>query len=132
MERKSGAARRVLESAEELRSMVWCLRRNIRALEKEDTGRFSGIREELAEKEAQLAQREKELQQLESQLRQWIDLLPCQRWRMVLRHYYLEGMGLIEVADALSKSTGRKFTSAQIYSLHFRALEAAEKLWPLH
>ena len=48
---------------------------------------------------------------------------------MVLRCRYLDGMSMQEIADELTRVTGRSFSVYQIYRLHSAALGAAEDLW---
>lgn len=145
MEQELTPARRALESIEEARSQVGRLRRSVNTLQSRCTSRTSRLGsgyssgmsskpelwDLLADQKSLLEKKEQQLRQLEDRMEQWIDLLPRPRWRMVLRYHYLDGMELSEVAQELSKSTGREFTMNQIYRFHRSALEAADKLWPL-
>lgn len=145
MQMRQTNARQALESIEEARSQVGRLRRSVKALQSKCTGSVSRpgsaigshhsthpeLWDLLADRKSLLQQKEQQLQQMEDQLDQWIDLLPRPRWRMVLRCHYLDGMELSDVAQELTRSTGREFTAHQIYRFHRLALEAADKLWPL-
>ena len=146
MEEKKACARQALEAVEEARSQVGRQRRTVDMLRSRCTGRVSRLGtsasgrngphpelwDALADQSTLLEKREKQLSQLEQRLEGWIDLLPKPRWRMVLRCHYLDGMELPEVAQELSRSTGREFSMNQIYRFHRQALEAADKLWPLN
>jgi len=144
MDRKQAFARQALEALEEARSQVGRLRRNVKMLQDRCTGMVrsygstGGTRQSthqelwdvLADQQTLLEQKERQLRELEQKLERWIDLLPRPRWRMVLRCHYLDGLELSEVAQELTRSTGREFTSHQVYRFHRLALEAADKLWP--
>ena len=132
MAKKAAGARRALESVEELRCRVWCLQQSVQALELEAARRLPEAVQRLPDQRKKLAECEDALREREEIIGRWIEKLSNHRWRMVLRYHYLEGMGLMETADAMCKCTGRPFTAAQVYGMHFRALEAAERLWPLH
>lgn len=145
MEQELTPAKKALESVEEARSQVGRLRRSVNALQSRCTSRTSRLGAQyssqmaskpelwdlLADQKSLLEQKEQQLRQLEDRMERWIDLLPRARWRMVLRYHYLDGMELPEVAQELSKSTGREFSMNQIYRFHRSALEAADKLWPM-
>ena len=145
MEQRMTPARKALESVEEARSQVGRLRRSVHTLQGRCTSRTSRLGaastgksspypelwDFLADQRSLLEQKEKQLRQLEERMERWIDLLPKPRWRMVLRYRYLDGMELPEVAQELSKNTGREFSMNQIYRFHRSALDAADKLWPL-
>ena len=145
MERQFLYVRRVLESVEETRSQVARLRRSVRFLEAKCTSGTSryGIRgagdtagpeamwTRLCDQREKLNQQEKKLADLERLLSRWIDQLPRPRWRMVLRCRYLDGLALQEVAEELTRATGREFSMHQVYRLHREALGAAEALWPI-
>lgn len=145
MEQKVTPAKRMLESVEEARSQVGRLRRSVHTLQNRCTsvtgrvgtssiGKVSGrpeLWDLLADQEKLLSQKEEQLRQLEEKMEQWINLLPRPRWRMVLRYRYLDGMELSEVAQELSRNTGREFSKNQIYRFHRAAIDAADELWPL-
>ena len=86
---------------------------------------------QLCDRRSELEAQERQLKAQEARISGWIDLLPRPRWRMVLRCRYLDGMELPEVAQELTRATGREFSVHQIYRLHRDALQAAERLWPL-
>ena len=146
MEQRICSARLALEEIEEMRSQVARLRRGVEHLQAKCTGTTRGygyrtgggdgrgreeIRSQLCDRRSELETQEQQLQEQESKVSGWIDLLPRPRWRMVLRCRYLDGMELPEVAQELSKATGREFSMSQIYRLHRDALLAADRLWPL-
>ena len=143
MRQRFADARQRLEQVEEQRSQVARLRRSVRLLEEKCTstttryGTRNGSdgmgREELlaklCDRREYLKQQETALQESEQRISQWIDQLPRPRWRMVLRCRYLDGMSMQEIADELTRVTGRSFSVYQIYRLHSAALGAAEDLW---
>lgn len=143
MHQRFSDARQWLEQMEEQRSQVARLRRSVRLLEEKCTaataryGNRSGSesmgREELwaklCDRRDCLKRQEAALQESEQRICQWIDQLPRPRWRMVLRCRYLDGMSMQEIADELTRVTGRSFSVYQIYRLHSAALGAAEALW---
>ena len=145
MEATRTTARQALESIEEARSQVGRLRRSVKALQNKCTGSVSRMGssigsqhsthpemwDALADRKTLLEEKERQLQALEQRMDHWIDLLPRPRWRMVLRCHYLDGLELSEVAQELTRSTGREFTPHQVYRFHRMALDAADKLWPL-
>lgn len=145
MERKNLNARRQLEAVEESRLQVLRLKREVQSLENRCTGttrRYGGIAggsgdvhpelwDLLADKKDLLRRQEEMLRKQETELSGWIELLPHARWRTVLRCRYLEGMTLPDVAEEMELATGRSFTMNQIYRFHSKALDAAEKLWPM-
>ena len=146
MEATQATARQALESIEEARSQVGRLRRSVNTLQNKCTGTVSrpghaiGSRhsshpelwDALADQRTLLEKKERQLQELEQKMDHWIDLLPRPRWRMVLRCHYLDGLELSEIAQELSRTTGREFTMHQVYRFHRMALDAADKLWPLN
>jgi len=146
METKLTTARQRLQSVEEARSQVGRLRRSVNALQNKCTGTVSKpgssftsrhsthpeLWDQLADQKTLLLEKEQQLQHLEQQLDTWIDLLPKPRWRMVLRYHYLDGLELSEIAREMTRSTGREFSSHQIYRFHRLALDAADKIWPVH
>ena len=85
----------------------------------------------LQDETARLTQQVARLLALQRQVEAWIDLLPKDQWRMVLRWRYLEGMGYPQVAETLEKTTGRSCSETTVYRLHREALQAAAALWPL-
>lgn len=85
----------------------------------------------LQDETARLTQQVARLFALQRQVETWIDLLPKDQWRMVLRWRYLEGMGYPQVAETLEKTTGRSCSETTVYRLHREALQAAAALWPL-
>lgn len=139
-------ARKALESIEEARSQVGRLRRSVQQLQSKCTGgvsNYSGMPtghradhpalwDTLAERKTLLEEQEKQLRELEDKMEGLIDLLPHPRWRMVLRCHYMDSMELPDVAQELTKSTGREFTMNQIYRFHRKALDAADELWHLN
>jgi len=143
MHQRFADARQRLEQVEEQRSQVARLRRSVRLLEEKCTAATSryGIRNgsdgvgreelwaKLCDRRDCLKQQEAALQESEQRISQWIDRLPRPRWRMVLRCRYLDGMSMQEIADELTRVTGRSFSVYQIYRLHSAALGAAEDLW---
>lgn len=145
MEPRQTRARKVLEELEETRLQVGRLRYTVKLLQNKCSCGvtnydmrinkfFPGHQESwdiLSDQKTLLQQKEQQLARLEQQLESWIDLLPKPRWRMVLRYHYLDGMNLADVAQEMSRSTGREFSMHQVYRFHRVALEAAEKLWPL-
>ena len=142
---KTTPAKRALQSVEEVRSQVGRLRRSVKAMESRcgpAVSHWNGsggktvagpnaLMEALLNQQMLLDQEEKRLQKLEATIEQWINLLPHPRWRMVLRCYYLDGMELGEIARELTRSTGREFSTSQVYRFHRKALEAADRMWPL-
>ena len=145
METTQSTARQALESIEEARSQVGRLRRSVRTLQNKCTGSVSRpghvigshhsshpeLWDALADQKTLLAKKEQQLQALEQKMDHWIDLLPRPRWRMVLRCHYLDGLELSEVARELTRTTGREFSTHQVYRFHRMALDAADKLWSL-
>ena len=146
MEQRFCSARMALEEIEEIRSQVARLRRGVERLQAKCTGtsRSYGYRtgggdgrgpeatmSQLCDRRSELEAQERQLKEQEARISGWIDLLPRPRWRMVLRCRYLDGMELPEVAQELTRATGREFSVHQVYRLHREALQAAEKLWPL-
>ena len=146
MEQRICSARLALEEIEEMRSQVARLRRGVEHLQAKCTGTTRGygyrtgggdgrgreeIMSQLCDRRSELEQWERRLREREDEVTGWIDLLPRPRWRMVLRCRYLDGMELPEVAQELTKATGREFSVHQVYRLHREALQAAEKIWPL-
>ena len=85
----------------------------------------------LQDETARLTRQVARLFALQRQVETWIDLLPKDQWRMVLRWRYLEGMGYPQVAETLEKTTGRSCSETTVYRLHREALQAAAALWPL-
>ena len=146
MEANHTKARQALEGIEEARSQVGRLRRSVKTLQSKCTGTVSRpghsigshhsahpeMWDALADQKTLLEKKEQQLQALEQKMDHWIDLLPRPRWRMVLRCHYLDGLDLSEVAQELTRSTGREFSAHQVYRFHRMALEAADKLWPLN
>ena len=146
MEQSYGSARQALEQVEEIRSQVARLRRGVEWLQARCTsttsrygyraggsgGDSSGLLNQLCDRRSELEEQERQLKEQEARITAWIDLLPRPRWRMVLRYRYLDGMELSEVAQELTRATGREFSVYQIYRRHREALQAAERLWPLH
>ena len=146
MQKKYLRSRETLEAVEEIRSEVARMRRGVERLQAKCTGatRSYGFRtgggdgrgpeemmSQLCDRRSELEQWERRLREREDEVTGWIDLLPRPRWRMVLRCRYLDGMELPEVAQELTRATGREFSVHQVYRLHREALQAAEKLWPL-
>ena len=146
MQKKYLRSRETLEAVEEIRSEVARMRRGVERLQSRCTGatRSYGFRtgganvrgpeemmSQLCDRRSELEAQERQLKEQEARISGWIDLLPRPRWRMVLRCRYLDGMELPEVAQELSKATGREFSMSQIYRLHRDALLAADRLWPL-
>lgn len=144
MEHKMTHARQALQSVEEVRGEIGRLRYTVNMLRDRcgpktskweskvgPTGERSTLLETLADQSILLEQEEERLRKLEEQIEQWIRLLPKARWRMVLRFHYLDGMPLSEIARVLTDNTGREFTVSQIYHFHRKALDAADKIWPL-
>ena len=137
MSRKYQAAREMLESVEEGRLQVACLRREIRYLESRCTSttqsysaRGCGSKDvhpvqwdQLAEKRELLARQEQEQQCREMDVARQINRLPNARWRLVLQCKYLQGMDLPEVTEEMSRATGCSITINQIYRYHHKALE---------
>ncbi len=142
---KMTPAKEVLLSVEEQRSQVGRLRRSVKSLQTRcgtvvsawgtaAPDRSKGPEELLtllADQKELLAAEERHLRELEAKIDGWIGLLPVPRWRMVLRSHYLDGLEFGEIAEELSRSTGRRFTMNQIYRFHRLALGAADELWPL-
>ena len=146
MQKKYLRSRETLEAVEEIRSEVARMRRGVERLQAKCTGatRSYGFRtgggdgrgpeemmSQLCDRRSELEQWERRLREREDEVTGWIDLLPRPRWRMVLRCRYLDGMELPEVAQELSKATGREFSMSQIYRLPRDALLAADRLGPL-
>ena len=145
MQARLSASKDVLDSLEEKRAQVGRLRRVVRELESQCTSTVSnpgivarrdgcGKREQwelLADRRTYLQREERELRELEDLIDEWIDLLPRHRWRMVLRGYYLDSMSLSQVALELTRTTGREFTTSQVYRLRRQALLAADEIWPV-
>lgn len=138
------SVRQALEAVEEQRSETARMRRNVAILEARCTsgtgnvtvgytggGGRGDLMDRLCEAREELEEQERRQAELETHVNRWIGLLPRMRWRMVLRWRYLSGMELQEVAEELTKATGRAFSVHQIYRLHRDALLAAEKVWPL-
>ena len=139
-------ARKALEGIEEARSQVGRLRRDVRQLQSKCTGgvgNYSGLPaghrsdhpelwDALADRKSLLEEKEKQLRELEDKMEGLIDLLPRPRWRMVLRCHYMDSMELSDVAQELTKTTGREFSMHQIYRFHKKALDAADELWHLN
>lgn len=142
---KMTPVKEALLSVEEQRCQVGRLRRSVKSLQARcgaavstwgatAPDRSRGPEELLtllADQKDLLAAEERRLWELESKIEAWIGLLPVPRWRMVLRSHYLDGLEFGEIAEELSRATGRRFTMNQIYRFHRLALEAAEELWPL-
>lgn len=143
MEQKFADVRKTLESVEEAKSQVARLQRSVAYLQEKCTAgtAFYGVKgksggqgpEELwmklSDEKEKLRHQEHYVWEQQTLLEQRIEQLPKARWRMVLRCHYLDGMSLPEVAEELSRATGREFSVYQIYRLHRQALGAAEKLW---
>lgn len=143
MRQRIADARQLLENVEETRSQVARLRRSVRLLEEKCTGNITrygrrgtpeGVGPEelwtkLCDRREKLTRQEGLLRDQEQVLAQWIDQLPRPRWRMVMRCRYLDGMSMTEIADELTRSTGREFSIHQVYRLHSAALSAAAELW---
>lgn len=137
-------ARQTFGSVEEMRSQVGRLRRSVKRLQSRcgtSTRSFSRTLtdhdmthperwDDLLMQKTMLEKQEKQLQQVQEQVEELINCLPNPRWRMVMRGHYLDGLSLADVAQELSDTTGRIFTPTQVYGMHYRALEAAEKLLP--
>lgn len=144
MDRNENFARQALEALEEARSQVGRLRRSVKLLQDRCTsvthnygssgGSHSSTHQEiwdvLADRRTVLEKKEQQLLALEEKLERWIDLLPRPRWRMVLRFHYIDGLELSEVAQELSRATGREFSKDQIYRFHRKALDSANQIWP--
>lgn len=148
MEAKQERVRAFLASLTEARSQVARIERRIRALRDKSTAvtpvygkvgsrtnRGSRGRSELwnllCDEEARLTAQMKQLLAVEHQAEAWIDLLPKDGWRMVLRYRYLDGMGYPQIVDKMSRDSKREYSETTIFRLHREALQAAAALWPL-
>jgi len=143
MEQKYADIRKTLESVEEARCQAARLRRSVAYLQEKCTAAtvHYGIKTKsggqgpeelwmkLTDEKEKLQHQEDYVLRQQTLLEQRIGQLPKPRWRMVLRCHYLDGMSLPEVAEELSRATGREFSVHQVYRLHRQALGAAEKLW---
>ena len=85
----------------------------------------------LMEEQERLAEQLQKLLTVQRQVEAWINLLPKDRWRMVLRYRYLEGMSFVHIGETLERATGRPCSDTQLYRLHREALQAAAELWPM-
>ena len=142
MTRRYQAVRSKLESVEEGRLQMACLRREIRYLEDRCTGTIQSYAERsggsgsvhpelwdrLADKKASLMEQEREQQLREEEVALWISRLPNARWRLVLQCKYLQGMDLLDIMEEMGRAAGYPFTINQVYRYHSKALEALEKL----
>lgn len=145
MQARLSPAKDVLNSLEEKRAQVGRLRRVVKRMESQCSPSVSnpgvvartasyGKRDQweaLADQRTYLQREERELRELEDLIDSWIDLLPRHRWRMVLRSYYLDSLSLENVARELTRTTGREFSTTQVYRLRRQALLAADEIWPL-
>lgn len=68
---------------------------------------------------------------VERQVEAWIDLLPKDGWRMVMRYRHLDGLGYPEILERMNHDTKRTYSDTTIFRLHREALEAAARFWPL-
>ena len=144
METRQKSARDILKAVAEVKSQAIRLGQRIELLENKCTnitarygGRAGGVQDHnelwtiLSDERARLAGQLRLVMAMERQISGWIDLLPREPWRMVLRLRYLDGLSFQEVTDAMSQAAGRPYSTAQIYRFHRQALDAADQLWPL-
>lgn len=144
METGRKSARDILKAVAEAKSQAVRLSQRIELLESKCTNitaRYGGqaaalqghneLWTILSDERARLAEQLRLVMAMEQQISDWIDLLPREPWRMVLRLRYLDRLSFQEVIDAMSKAARRPYSASQIYRFHHQALEAADALWPM-
>lgn len=144
MDTQQKSAKQVLQAVAETKSQIARLSQRIEFLEikcTNITARYGGksstaltcneLWSILSDERVRLAEQLRLVLAMERQVSEWIDLLPRESWRMVLRLRYLDGLSFQEVTEAMSQAAKRPYSAAQIYRFHHQALEAADCLWPL-
>lgn len=141
MERQPKRAKEALTAVAEMKSQITRLTRRIQVLEakctnitthyggKSSTLSHNELWDILSDERVRLGEQLRRVMAVERQISEWIDLLPRERWRMVLRLRYLDGMSVPEVAEEMSRAFRRPYSHTQIYRFQKDALEAAERLW---
>lgn len=142
MENKT-AVQQLLDGMEEAKSQIARLGRKIEYLktrcasltsgfEVQVRGGESGLEDvwcQLAEERARLTQQLRLVLALERQVERLIDGLPKDRWRMILRYRYLDGMTFPQIAYQLKRDTGREISEVRLHRIHRQALDYAEAHW---
>lgn len=137
------SAREILQAVSEVKNQAVRLSQRIELLENKCTnitarygGQAGGVQEHnelwniLSDERARLTEQLRLVMAMERQVSEWIDLLPREAWRMVLRLRYLDGLSFQEVTAEMSRAARRPYSMSQIYRFHRLALEAADRLWP--
>lgn len=141
MELRQKSAKETLQAVAEMKSQIARLCARIELLEAKCTKvttRYGGkagtldhneLWNVLSDERSRLSEQLRLVLSMERQLSEWIDRLPRERWRMVLRLRYLDGLSFPEVTGEMSQAFGRSYSSAQIYRFHKDALAAADRIW---
>lgn len=138
-----GSVQQLLDSMVEAKSRIARLSRRVEllktkcgALTAKLTVKTGGGRDDmedtwcqLAEERERLAQQLRLLLALERQVEQRIDRLPKDRWRMVLRYRYLDGMTFPCIAFQLKADAGLECTDGRLHQIHRQAMEELERQW---
>ena len=131
-----------LESYRELNSEVHRLRRKHLSLLEQATnttahlsatpGGGGGDSEQLlaalADADAETAAALREAEKRAKKIRNFIEKIPCDSYRIILRARYLSQQSWQEIRRTLARS-GFRYSEDHLYKLHKKALEEAEKRW---
>lgn len=96
------------------------------------TGRGrSEVVDQLCDERHRLSVQVLRLLAVEREVEAWIDLLPRDGWRMVMRYRYLDGLTFPEVLERMCRDTKQEYSDTTIFRLHREALRAAAEFWPM-